>query len=252
MIEWFEWNGLDSREFDLLIRNKDTFKKAKKNLTFVKIPGKSRSLIIDDGSYSNVELKYSVTLAPKNVSKNTDINYFYATDKISNWLVNDGDYHILKDSYDPLYYRKACLSDEFDIKQVFFDIGKFDIPFTCDPYRYSEDGNKTLTFNLSNGSPAPIYNPESYVALPKIRIYADGTSQTSSRIFAIGNEAYHFDEFEDFLDIDSETMNVYKGTTNQNNMLLSTTFPEIPSGASTVYFIAGISKIEIIPRWRTI
>ena len=61
-----------------------------------------------------------------------------------------------------------------------------------------------------------------------------------------------FSGISSYVEVDSELMSAYKGETLCNDKILFTRFPELEPGENMIQVSTGISKVEIIPRWRTI
>ena len=83
---------------------------------------------------------------------------------------------------------------------------------------------------------------------------ADGTQNFTIAVYKSANsyDYYTFYRADEYVEIDSETMNVFKGNINKNNDYAAVSFPEFKPGTNSIAFIGNISSIEIIPRWRTI
>ena len=55
----------------------------------------------------------------------------------------------------------------------------------------------------------------------------------------------------DYLNVDSDIMDVYRQPTENRNSLMTGDFPVLPAGDSSVSFTGGITKVTITPRfWR--
>ena len=248
MLNYFKYNGGDSRDYGVLIRNKQTYNQAEKDITFEPVAGKSGDIVIDNGRYNNIEIGYGVTLfAPtfNDMSVNQNLNLAYATQDLKDWLISDGNYHKLTDCYDPDYYRMACYTGGMEFETFTTNIAKTDIIFNCKPHKYRHDGEDLI--EVSHGE--IIYNPEAHESLPYIKIYPQ---KTGAVILGIKNQTINLSEVEGYIEIDSEMQNVYKGLTPQNNLLKSTGYPILASGFNTINFVSNVAKVEIIPRWRTI
>jgi phage-related protein len=61
-----------------------------------------------------------------------------------------------------------------------------------------------------------------------------------------------FTGITDYLNIDCDTMDVYRQAAENKNNLMTGSFPVLPSGNSTVTFTGGISTVTITPRWYVI
>lgn len=248
MIEWLSYNGRDSREFPIYITSKTSFDKPDRDVSFVEVPGRSGDIIIDNGKYKNIKIDYGLKFFSKNFTgwDNYDFASYY--DKISEWLKPTVEYYNLTDSYDPNYYRKACLKSSIKLKQLHYDIGAFNVSFSCKPYRYRFDGENTIQLT-SDGT---ITNPEPESSLPLIRVVPISSGDV---VFKITTEngflSFLVMNVEDnYVDIDSEAMNVYSGTTNYNNNYVQSVFPSLAPGENTIEFTTNVQSISIIPRWR--
>lgn len=89
-----------------------------------------------------------------------------------------------------------------------------------------------------------IYNPTQYESRPLIRVTGYGT-------LTLGNETITVDSGQTYVDIDSEIMDCYNGTTNKNSKVTfsSGKFPVLPAGVTGVSYSGSITKVEITPRW---
>lgn len=243
-INWINFNGLDSRDFNILVRSKDTFKRAERDISFVSVPGRSGDVVIDNGKFKNVEIGYKLSMfAPNDEVLSENENFFYNWEEICDWLRADGNYHVLVDSYDPLYYRKACLVDDLDIDQPHYSVGEFEVKFNCKPYRYRIDGDTKIEITQTGYS---LYNSERYEALPYLKIYGNGNIYLN-----INGRSYDFHNVVNYVEVDSEMMNVYKGLVNQNDNYAGTNFPKLEAGNNYISWSGNVVKIEAIPRWRT-
>ena len=88
-----------------------------------------------------------------------------------------------------------------------------------------------------------LVNPTPFTALPLIRVY--GTSGT----LMVGDNIVQISQIDGYVDIDSETQNAYKGTSNCNANINAPDFPELPEGQTGISAEGSITKVEIMPRW---
>lgn len=250
MLNYFKFNGGDSRDYGVLIRNKKTYNQAEKDITFEPVAGRSGDIVIDNGRYNNVEMGYGVTLfAPtldeKNINQN--INLAYSTQDLKDWLIADGNYYKLTDCYDPDYYRMACYSGGMEFETFTTNIAKTDIIFNCKPYKYRNDGENLIEINHNSEI---IYNPEAHNALPYIKIY--GINSHTTTVFSINGKTYILSNVDGYVEMDCEMQNVFKDTIPKNNTFQGQYLPTLSPGKNKINFISNIAKIEIIPKWRTI
>ena len=266
-LHWFEYNGKDSRDFGLYIKDKSSFDKPERNIEFVSIPGRDGDLIIDNGGYKNVKLKYSLRLIVDKITGDDQADFAAAYQRAATFLQPVANYYKLKDSYMPDYYRKACLMSAISVKQLNPLVADFDVTFSCKPYMYALKGEDTITIE-STRLYTSFNNPTNATSKPLIKVYAlDDLSDNPNRVhkFKLNGVWYSVRNIVGHVFIDCETMNVYKGANSKNNDYLSMSFPSLVVGQNkarcgslenTSIFdgnnVVPVKKIEIVPRWRTL
>lgn len=233
MIGKFEFNNLLSSDFAIYISGSGTYNAPERDTESVSIPGKNGDLIIDNKRFKNITVKY-----PAFIREEFKDN----TDGARAWLLRDGSYHRLEDSYHPGEFRMARFIGPLDFDtRALNKSGEFNIEFDCKPQRFLKYGE--LPIGVTENT--TLYNPTSFNALPKVRVY--GTKGT----LIIGNVIMDIKDIDEYVDIDCEMQNAMKGTMNKNHTI-SNIFPELYPGKNGVKFEGDILKIEIIPRWWTI
>ena len=78
---------------------------------------------------------------------------------------------------------------------------------------------------------------------PYMKIYGSGDI-----IISINNRPLKFKNVENYIEVDTELMNCFKGETNQNNRMYSD-FPILTTGENVFSWVGNVTKIEIEPRW---
>lgn len=257
MIHYFRYNGIDSLSEDVYILNKQSYNKPQKDLSIISVPGRDGSLIIDNGGYNNVSLTLGLRMVAPQVSNDKVTSFNYAYSRISKWLKPTAEYLIYTDSYDPDYYRRAAVNSAISLTQKHYDIADFSVTFECKPYRYRWDGDEVITLDSSIANSFTITNPESYSALPIIKVFTDVEYDSQAErlhSFILNGSQYTIKQINGNCTIDSEMMNVYKGLANKNRDYQQSSFPKLVQGANTFAFVSGgnVSKIQITPRWRAI
>lgn len=221
----------------LIITETPSFVIAERDVTFTSIPGKSGDLIEDNGRYKNVTQSYTVAI----LSDPFDLPLLVK--KIAAWLGAPSGYIILSDTYDPNYFRYAKYSGNINIADILLKIGTAKLNFNCKPYKYSFDGQQTVTI----GTAGILYNPEDFASAPYIKITGSGNITLS-----IGNASFAFKNVDGYIEIDGEIMAAYKGTELQNDKISFMGFPALAPGANHIATVGNVSKIEIVPRWCTL
>lgn len=224
-----------SLEYALLIAEKGSYKGAARDVTYTGIPGRSGDLLIDNGRYKNITIPYKLSLL-----NTTDRSFTALAHQIKGWLLSDAGYFRLWDSYDSKYFRLASYSDEADIEQELRDTGMLSLSFNCKPFKYSFEGLNTIMFT----APGFLYNAEFFSAFPYIKIIGSGTVTLT-----VNNVSFTFTDIDEYIEIDSETMNAYKGIVSQNNKMTGSGFPVLLPGKNIIAWVGNVTQLEIIPRW---
>lgn len=231
-MNYISFNNQSSADFGLYVAEKDIYSAPAYDQQFVSVPGRNGDVVIDNGRYNNVDISY--TCYCKNLSANIG--------DIKLWLCQPG-YFKLTDSYDPLYFRYAAFASKLKIDEMLRNVGKAQLVFNCKPFRYSLSGQTRTTLTASG----TIRNPESFASLPYIKITGSGAVTLN-----IGSKAYSFTSVPTYLEVDSELMCCYKGGTLYNNRIGFTEFPVLLPGNNNISWTGSVSKVEIIPNWRTL
>lgn len=97
--------------------------------------------------------------------------------------------------------------------------------------------------------PNAILNPTRFVSKPKMRVIGSGSGviTTDAGVISVSN-------LNEYVDIDSDLMNCYKGAVNKNAdvTLPNYTFPVMNPGVNHITFSGGITGIELNGKWWTI
>lgn len=85
---------------------------------------------------------------------------------------------------------------------------------------------------------------EGFTATPYIKITGSG-----GITLYVNNRAHTFKDVNEYIEIDGEIMNAYKGDLLQNSKMVTTLFPKLVAGANNISWAGNVTKVEIIPRW---
>ena len=214
-----------------------SFNKPAKNVQTFSIPGRSGSLIIDDGTWGNVMIEY-----PAYANEHQGVNFREIFDRIVRQLAPLSGYQRIETDYDPEHFRlgRVIVPEAPNPVRLNLD-GFFTLSFDCKPQRYLTTGETAAEFTESSR----IINPTAYPSKPLIRIYGTGTA-------TVGNtEITLTDNTGNYTDIDCELMDSYRGAASRNQYVSFTgnDYPVLEPGDNQVLLGTGITKIEITPRW---
>ena len=237
----FTYNGRSSADFGLHIEKKDVFSAPEYDAEFISIPGRSGDIINPNRRFSNIKVTYTVFLARKNTAALASV-----LRDIKGWLYSEPDrYHEITDSYDSECFRYGVISGNLDIEEQMNKVGSFTVTFNCKPYKYSFAGQEVLASGTKRLS---VTNPTAFESRPYIKLYGSGavtlniSSPDSTSLWTIS-------AIDEYIEIDSELMNCFKGTALKNDTVKGTEFPVLKPGACTINCTGDVTRIEVIPRW---
>lgn len=233
MINYFVFDGKNSRDYGVYISGAGTYNAPERNTKTVSVVGRNGNLTIDEGTYKNAPLAYPAFIFT---------NFNDRIEAFRNFLLSRTGYRRLEDSYHPDEYRLARYSGNFEsdvIDELY--AGKFTLNFDCQPQRFLKSGE--IAVSVSDGD--MIVNETLQVAKPLIRCYGNGT-------LTIGDVAITAAGVTDYIDIDCDLQEAYHDTlaTSMNDKitLVNGVFYELVSGENEID-ITGFTDVQITPRW---
>ena len=238
---FFTYNGRSSADFGLHIEKKDVFSAPEYDAEFISIPGRSGDIINPNRRFANIKVTYTVFLARKNTAALASV-----LRDIKGWLYSEPDrYHEITDSYDAEYFRYGVISGNLDIEEQLNKVGSFTVTFNCKPYKYSFAGQQTVSVDASE---LTITNPTAFESKPYIKLYGSGA--VALNISSNGStNSWTISAIDEYIEIDSELMNCFKGTVLKNDTVTGDGFPMLKPGTTTVACAGNVQRIEVIPRW---
>lgn len=233
MRNWLIFAGESCKDYGVYTNGKKTFDGAEREYDSVKIPGRSGELTIDYGTYKNKPIEYDSFIV-RGFAQNVQ--------DFRNFVLSQKGYKRLEDTYHLGEYRKARYSGGFevDVSETLRE-GKFTLVFDCMPQRFLKSGEQSIAFTSSS----VIHNHHLTTAKPLVRVYGVGT-------VTIGGIPIQITTNASYTDIDCDSENAYRGSTNLNgNIVLNSNkdFWELVPGSNTVTLGTGITRVEIQPRW---
>ena len=238
-INSFTFNNVSSETIGLYVGGQNTFGSPLRDVTKVSIPGRNGDLIRDNGRFINSQISYNVVAMS---------DFADTARTVRNWLLAPKGYARLEDTYHPNHYRMARVADVISFETSAYNLtGKAQIVFDCMPQKFLKSGETVATLN-KNGSAAnrTVTNPTPFESKPLIRVYGSGDGTVT-----VGNQVITLTGIEAYLDIDSESMNCFKGVVNCNGKVALGTagYPSLPSGNTTFSMTGGVTKVEVTGRW---
>ncbi len=260
------FNGVSSLDLGLVVQTFPSYVAPKRDYDVTHIPGRNGDIVIDKGSFQNVERTYTVAAGEYGGGGFIDL-----VTTMAEWLYTPSGYVELSDSYDPDHYRMALFTSALEVSNAYNDAAAASIKFNCKPQRYLVSGLTSSTKSNSSGSSQfalTVTNPTPFAAKPKIVI--TGSSWTTNPKLSIANttagttttytiKAAGSDSSlsSRIVTIDSELQTYYTNSETDGLVTMTVTsgsYPTLESGTNTITVsTAGtVTKIEVIPRWWTI
>lgn len=205
--------------------------------TVIPIAGTNREVVEMEDAWECYDQPYTMV-----VGDGTEDCVNDALDAVATVLYQEG-WQTLVDDYDEDHFRLAYFKESWDVENRYTRLGKFDIVFRCRPERFLNAGNTPVQV-ASGGT---ITNPTTYKARPLIHI-----TGANNGTLTIGDTTMTFTGIVDYLNIDCDTMSVYRLETENRDNLMSGEFPVLVAGNNTVSFTGGIISVTITPRWYVI
>ena len=126
--KYFIFNGKKSSDFDVWASGLNLMNSPEKRIERIAVPGRNGDLLIEDGSWANIELEFKDCFIPNDFSQRIS--------DLSNYLNRQKGYQRLELSWIPDEYRLAAFHNGIESTMRNWDgMGKFDLVFDCKPQR---------------------------------------------------------------------------------------------------------------------
>lgn len=240
-MNYFTYNGISSADMGVRIQSKNVYSVPKYDVTMTSIPGRDGELILPGGRFPNATVSYTCFVPAKSIVELSD-----KLTAIKGWLYTEPDrYHILTDTYDTKFFRKAVINNKLDISDQCRKIGLFTVNFSCYPFRYSYEGQEKSTYTQT----FTLVNPYPFEAKPYLKLNGRGEGRLIIQS-ASSNKVWTFTTLNGYTEADSEQMNFYHDTVSKNDTVSGDGFPILYPGENAISFDGAITSVEIVPRWR--
>lgn len=208
-----------------------------RNITFSEVSERDGSICEDDETYKDITISISCWLVDNN-------NLPDKIDEIKAWLAGGEGDLILNTQPNKKYIARVI--EQIDITQEYRALGKFQIIFRCQPFKYLVSNDPieitTTPYNLLNNG----WNCE-----PIIKVYGTGNITLT-----INDTIIILTGITDYIILDSVIEHAYKYDENNNedncNSLMKGEFPKFKNGNNTISFTGGVTKLEVTPNFRFI
>lgn len=272
------FDGRQSSAYGIVVEHFPDYAMPKPDYEIIHVPGKNGDIIIDKGSFQNIERKYEVALANDPLATGAK-KFNELITRLGEWLYPTVGYSRLSDDYDSTHFYMASFQNGLSIKNIENYGARATVSFNCKPFRYLNIGTEstaytsnriTITNNLTAFSSMPLF---------KLTIHGRSTA-TNFNVGAITitintnsimNKVWEDSRTSDCIIIlDCELQECYceKTTVDGIKIVNLNDCIQTPQGfpmflANTNYMVTPeiteitlnnnyISKVEVTPRWFTI
>lgn len=235
MISTFDFNGHNSKEFNMYINAEINISSSQPDYSTIEVPGRDGDLILPNNRYKSFSQAVPVIFLGGYKDTMSKI------EQVRRWLLSDTGFHDFKLSSDSGYTYRAAYLGNFEVKKATDELSA-DLSFEMMPYKYLNGGLKSQT--ISSGT--TLTNSGSIPALPLFKITGSGDITVT-----LGNQMVSLKGVDTgiILDCDSQLCTSLDGTRTQFDKLYSN-FPNLPVGNTKISWSGTVSDFEITPRWK--
>lgn len=225
---WFRFKETDSREYGILISSVPERVRPERRVKEIEIPGRSGNLTQDEEAYDSYVIQMECSTRGSG-----------RLDEIVAWLNGAGDLTLSTEPdkvYQSSIYNKISIADQIYLYNSFL------LQFKVQPFKYNIN---PFADELTLTAPTIIRNGGTVYSEPIITVC--GSGDITLNINGVNFPLYGVNES---ITIDSEMMEVFKGTANQNSKYGGETFPRLEVGENAISWTGNVSRVEIQPKWR--
>lgn len=175
------YDDISSQTYGFYIDGQATFNAPARRGETVTVPGRNGTLFLDENTFENIEVEYTVFFDGKNEGRFHDrLAQFRAA------LMSKRGYLRLSDTYHPEEFRLARYKADFKVDPIMYNrAGSFKLVFDCKPQRYLKQGEMPSTFTDSYEFYAYMRNPTPFSAGPLLMIYGYGDLLINDHVISV-------------------------------------------------------------------
>ena len=130
------FGGVNSLDYGIFITGEAVYNAPERSVTSIEIEGRNGDLLIDNGRFLNIEIKY-----PAGCFAETQEDFKQKIESFRNAIISQISYQRLTDDYNPDEYRLAVYKSGLDVSvAVLHQGGEFTLTFDCKPQRFLTSG----------------------------------------------------------------------------------------------------------------
>ena len=233
MINYLTFAGRSTNEFGIWISGEGTYGAPERNIQTQEVAGRNGNLLFDMGNFRNITMKYPAAIKKDMPSRIRDF---------LNFAGSQAGYQRLEDTYHPYEYRMARFQSKLSVETAGYmnRSGQFTLEFDCKPQRFLKSGEDPIDFTASG----VLYNRTEFEATPLLSVFGSGAGTVG-----IGSQTITISAISEYVDIDCEIMDAYKGAVNCNGNVSFTDDIVLKPGNNNIAKSGNITRVRITPRW---
>lgn len=236
MMKRLIFNGYQAEDLGFIVVEGAPETLANENYEVVEIEGRSGSLIINKGTYPDIERTFTITA----IDYIEDENIEEMMNNIKKWFFNVTDNRLYYAFSNKYHIVKKVIFDE-DVRTSFEQFGDFQVTFLCEPFYYEDE--PTLTY--MPGNTYRYVNDGDFESYPKIIFHGMGTME-----IIVNGESTKVNNVQSLLQLDSQLLVCVDGDLHNRNKDLIGDYPVFKIGENIIQVPSGqgITQIVITPR----
>ena len=228
--KYFVLDGESSAQYGIQMQAPPVFEAPRQKITKVSVPARNGDLVFYEDAFENIKGTLKCFILKEQ-------SFDYLADA-NRWLMKTG-YRKLSFDGDDESYRLAVITNAGQCAVRMYYLDPFEIELDCKPQKYLLSGEIPMLFTSSG-----VFDCPAYEGIPLLKITGNGTVTLNGKTITISGSS-------DWLMVDCEIQDAYKGTTNLNGKISCDEFPKVVSGENTIG-LSGVTSVEITPRWYTV
>lgn len=227
MIDIF-YHGKSLRETGAVVNDITPMPRAKRNISLVTVPGRPGTLHMIDGDPGAVTRTVSLSVRSKD-----------AMWRVNAWCQRSG---ILRVTDEPGFFFHAYQYDEIEWEKVSNRYYRTDITFELSPFRNMDIGLVPIVCENDNR----IANPGNESSAPELTLAATGNVT-----LYIGNQIVYITSLAEGIVIDSDMQMAHWNGASMSSAMQGN-YPVLLPGMNHIYWIGAVTKLSVVPRWRSL
>lgn len=235
------YGGESSSDYGMVVAEAPAYERPKRKQTIYNVPGRNGSIIFQEDAWEDVNRSYKVWLA-----EDGNDTLVEKVDAFEGWINSQNGYVRLEDNFEPDVFRLAYYSGGDGFSNSLTQYGEATLNFTCRPERFLKSGETAITVSDHD----TLTNPTRFISKPLIRIVASGKIDIWISNGIDGREITA--TVDDFLYIDSDSMNAYRQPNEYKNDKISGDFPVVFPDENLIGISAltgTLTSVQITPRY---